>query len=77
MCDLQVFPLSEDQFEALKEKAAKAGLPMFGVGGTIVQHGATVEWDYDGTAMKVQVLPKPFYVSCDVVNEKLKELIQG
>ena len=78
-CPTQTFKVTAAQFEELKAKAGKSGLMLMGVGGVTVQHGATIEWNYDEATetLSVACTSKPLYISCDMIDGALKELIEG
>lgn len=76
-CPIKQYAIRPEEFTALVEKAAQSGLVLDGTSGTASLHGCTFEWHYDATAQSLQIVctGKPFYISCDLVYEKLDELI--
>jgi hypothetical protein len=68
-------PMTEAQFAAVVEKAKAQGIALEGRGGTIDKMGVKAQWAYDGAALTVDVLEKPFFLSKDAVEQRLREAL--
>ena len=79
MCEPQTFKLNATEYAALQAKAEASGLMILGDSGTTSAHGCEVSWNYDVAEgeLTAQCLSKPFFVSCETINQKLRELIEG
>ncbi len=77
-CDTQTFSnVSPEQLEAIRAKASAAGLVLEGNSGEASTHGVRLDWSYDPatSTLTISCVGKPFFVSCDHVNQTIKELI--
>lgn len=76
-CPTQTWPLSQDQFNALIQKAALAGLILVGDRGTTSLHGCTFDWAYDGLVLAITCTHKPpLFVSCGTIARDLEQLVR-
>jgi hypothetical protein len=70
-----VVPVSETQFAELAERAKSQGFELNGRAGVIERMGVKAEWNYDGANLTVNVLEKPFFLSKEAVEAKLREAL--
>ena len=78
MCDpIQIEGITPDDFSEIVEKAASQGLVLTGTSGTAELQGCTFSWFYDESVeiLTITCTHKPFYVGCDTVNDKIRELV--
>lgn len=73
-----VIPMSREQFEAEREKAAAAGFPLVGDSGSVerikVPFGEMgLKFSYDGTALYVTVTHKPMMLPESAVESEIKK----
>jgi hypothetical protein len=68
--------MTEEQFEALEMRAREQGIDLTGREGTIEKMGVKARWGFDGAMLTVEVLEKPFFLSRDAVEEKLRKLLE-
>ncbi len=64
--------MSEAEFTAIVGRAKAQGISLEGRSGTIQQMGVKAEWAFDGAMLTVEVLEKPFFLSKEAVEEKLR-----
>jgi hypothetical protein len=64
--------MTEEQFQALAGKAKANGIELEGREGVIEKMGVTAKWGFDGAMLTVDVLKKPFFMSEETVEEKLR-----
>ena len=79
-CAAQVFsPVSAEQIEAIRLKAAGAGLILDGTYGTAEHSGVKLDWIYDPMrqALTITCTGKPFIVGCGHVNQIVHDLIES
>ena len=81
MCDPVVFmDVTPEAFAEIAANVEKlTGVPIgAATAGTLNHSGCTLEWQYSPSAwqLNVQCTAKPFFVSCDTVNDKLNELFR-
>lgn len=65
-------PMSENEFESVVRRAAAQGLQLTGRDGVIRKMGVTARWAYNGSLLTVDVLEKPFFLSREAVEDKLR-----
>ena len=67
-----VVGMSREQFEAAASKLKQqAGLDIAGDAGQISHSGVTVNYAYDGAALKLDVLKKPFFLSEGMIESQI------
>jgi hypothetical protein len=81
-CVPQIFTgITQDKFDALVKKSNEYNLAINGPSGQVHYHGVTVAWKYEPTVgtgtLSLQVLEKHFYESCELINSKLKDLVDA
>jgi hypothetical protein len=54
------------------EKAKAQGIELTGREGVIEKMGVKAHWGFDGATLTVDVLEKPFFLSKEAVEEKLR-----
>ena len=64
--------MTEEQFEALAGRAKAQGIALAGREGVIEKMGVKAKWGFDGAMLTVDVLEKPFFLSKEAVEEKLR-----
>jgi hypothetical protein len=64
--------MTAEQFAGMVEKARAQGIVLEGREGTIEKMGVKARWGFDGAMLTVDVLEKPFFLSKEVVEEKLR-----
>jgi len=64
--------MTEEQFQALAGKAKAQGIELEGRAGVIEKMGVKAKWGFDGATLTVDVLEKPFFMSKEAVEEKLR-----
>jgi hypothetical protein len=64
--------MTEEQFQALAGKAKAQGIALEGREGVIEKMGVKAKWGFDGANLTVDVLEKPFFLSKEAVEEKLR-----
>lgn len=79
MCDPVVFlDVTPEAFAEIAVNVEKLTGVRIGADtvGTLDHSGCTMQWAYwpSGQQLSVQCMAKPFFVSCDTVNDKLNEL---
>ena len=67
--------MTEAEFAAVVAKAKAQGIELTGREGLIEKAGVKARWGFDGAAFTVDVLEKPFFVTKEVVEEKLKQAL--
>ena len=67
-----VVPMSETQFADVAERAKGQGIELTGREGLIEKMGVKARWAYDGANLTVDVLDKPFFLSKEAVEERLR-----
>jgi hypothetical protein len=75
----QVFSnITPDQYAALVQKAAAAGVDLSGNSGTASKFGVEVAWNYspDTQQLTIQCLNGSIFMNCDAVNAKIASLIE-
>ena len=70
-----VVPMSETQFAGLTGRAKEHGIELTGRDGLIEKMGVKARWAYDGANLTVDVLDKPFFMSKEAVEEKLRSAL--
>ena len=68
-------PMTEDQFAALAVRAKTQGIGLEGREGPIEKMGVKARWGFDGSILTVEVLEKPFFMSKESVEAKLREAL--
>lgn len=71
-----VVPMSETQFAGLAERAKGQGIELSGREGLIEKMGVKARWAYDGAHLTVDVLDKPFFLSKEMVEERLRAALK-
>ena len=64
--------MTEEQFTALAARAKTQGIELAGREGAIDKMGVKARWRFDGAMLTVDVLEKPFFMSKEAVEEKLR-----
>jgi hypothetical protein len=64
--------MTEAEFAAMAEKARAQGVELTGREGLIEKMGVKARWGFDGATLTVDVLEKPFFLSRQAVEEKLR-----
>jgi hypothetical protein len=64
--------MSETEFQALAERAKAQGIALEGRTGIIEKMGVKAQWTYDGAQLTVDVLEKPFFMTKEAVEERLR-----
>jgi hypothetical protein len=64
--------MSEAEFSAIVGRAKAQGIELEGRAGTIQKMGVKAQWAFDGAMLTVDVLEKPFFLSKEAVEEKLR-----
>jgi len=64
--------MTAEQFAGMVEKARAQGIVLEGREGTIEKMGVKARWGFDGAMLTVDVLEKPFFLSKEAVEEKLR-----
>jgi hypothetical protein len=67
--------MSEEQFAAVAAKAKAQGIDLEGREGTIEKMGVKARWSFDGSLLTVEVLEKPFFLSLEAVEERLRSAL--
>ncbi len=67
--------MTQAQFAQVATAAKTKGIDLVGEQGVIEKMGVKASWAYDGAALTVEVLEKPFFMTKEAVEEKLRELI--
>jgi hypothetical protein len=70
-----IVPMSESQFAGLAERAKEQGIALDGREGVIEKMGVKARWVYDGANLTVDVLDKPFFLSREAVEERLRSAL--
>ena len=70
-----VIPMSESQFAGLTERVKGHGIELNGREGLIEKMGVKARWAYDGSNLTVDVLEKPFFMSRESVEERLRSAL--
>jgi len=68
-------PMTEEQFAALAVRAKVQGIGLDGREGMIEKMGVKARWGFDGSVLTVEVLEKPFFMSKESVEAKLREAL--
>ena len=64
--------MTEEQFGQVVGKARAQGIVLEGREGTIEKMGVKARWGFDGATLTVDVLEKPFFLSKEAVEERLR-----
>ena len=64
--------MTEAEFLGLAERARSQGVSLSGREGVIEKMGVKASWAYDGAVLTVDVLEKPFFLSKEAVEERLR-----
>ena len=69
--------VSREAWEAMKAEAARQGVAITADAGTVSKTGFTLEWSYDagGRCLTLTCTKAPFFMKCDTINAKIRELI--
>ena len=68
-----VVPMSEAAFAGLAERGKEHGIELQGRReGVLEKMGVKARWAYDGENLTVDVLDKPFFLSKQIVEDKLR-----
>ena len=79
-CAAQTFNgVTQDQFDALLQKAAANGVNISGNSGSDSQKGITISWNYDPDAQTftLECTDKPFLIPCGIINTQIQNLVSG
>lgn len=77
-CAAQQFNnISPAQFAYLMAAAKSQGIAIDGTSGQATQGGITISWSYtaDSNTLTIQCLSAPFFLTCGVINAKIRDLI--
>lgn len=69
-------PMSEGEFAGLVDRAKAQGIVLNGRDGLIEKMGVKARWAFDGVRLTVDVLDKPFFLSKEAVEERLREALR-
>lgn len=71
--------VSRAAWEAMKADANREGIALNADAGTLSKAGFTIEWAYDsgGCSLTVTCTKAPFFLKCETINAKIRELIGG
>jgi len=78
-CAAQSFNnVNQNVWNCLIQKASEYGVTISGNSGTANSHGVTIKWNYDpgAASLVLQVLDKPFFITCSVANGKIHEVVE-
>ena len=64
--------MTEAEFSEVTGRAKAQGIVLEGRAGTIEHMGVKAKWAFDGAMLTVDVLEKPFFLSKEAVEEKLR-----
>lgn len=67
-----VVPMSEATFAQLAERGKEHGIELQGREGVLERMGVKARWVFDGANLTVDVLDKPFFLSKQTVEDKLR-----
>jgi hypothetical protein len=67
--------MTQEQFTQVVAGAKEHGIDLAGEQGIIQKMGVKASWAYDGAMMTVEILEKPFFMTKEAVESKLKELV--
>jgi hypothetical protein len=67
-----VIAMTETEFDALCARAKQQGIELNGRSGLIEKMGVKAQWAFDGAALSVEVLEKPFFLSKEDVESRLR-----
>lgn len=70
MIELRV---SRSKLEEARARLRDKGIDLRGDRGEVSANGCTVRYEYEGDALRLEVLRKPFLVSTDHVESKIRE----
>ncbi len=74
---MKTYPLTPQQFSALRTKLLELGvtLPAGDVG--ILEHsGITLSYSYDGTSLRLKIEDKPFFAPTSLIWDKVDEWLK-
>ena len=64
--------MTQGEFDAVAVRLKSEGVALTGPTGTIEKMGVKAGYSYDGETLTVEVMEKPFLVTREYVEEKLK-----
>jgi len=64
--------MTQGKFDAVASRLKSEGIELSGPTGTIEKMGVKAGYSYDGEMLTVEVMEKPFLVTREYVEEKLK-----
>ena len=69
--------VSRATWEAMKADAVREGIALNSDAGTLSKAGFTIDWNYDAgdRSLTVTCTKAPFFLKCDAINAKIRELI--
>ncbi len=67
--------MTEEQFAAVAAKAKEQGIDLSGRDGLIEKMGVKAQWAFDGATLTVDVIDKPFWMTKDAVEERLRSAL--
>jgi hypothetical protein len=79
-CTKQIFQgIPQSRFDHLRRKAWDNGIFINGNAGEISKDGITIGWFFDPLrqVLEVQCIDVPFFVSCNTVNSRISDLVNG
>jgi hypothetical protein len=65
-------PMSENEFASMVGRAGAQGIQLSGRDGVIRKMGVTARWAYNGSMLTVEVVEKPFFLSKEAVEERVR-----
>jgi hypothetical protein len=69
--------MTQAEFTAVVEKAKGQGVELTGRAGLIDRMGVKARWGFDGAVLTVEVLEKPFFLSSEAAEEKLRAALSS
>ena len=67
--------MTEAEFASVAERSKTQGIELSGRSGTIERMGVKASWAFDGSDLTVDVLKKPFFLSQETIEQKLREAL--
>jgi hypothetical protein len=70
--------VTEEQYKKLAAQARAAGIAIEGASGKASKMGVQIQWNYVASEQRLtlQCLGKPFYMSMDEINSRLRKLVE-
>lgn len=70
-------PMSEAEFQSVVKRAGSQGIQLTGREGVIKKMGVTARWGFNGSMLTVDVVDKPFFLSREAVEDKLRAALSS